>query len=74
MEELSNSVFETRNYHVDAVYEAALQCLPDIENPILFSEDSVVDNGGTNASRFPEEFLNKINQSGLPVHALKLKV
>ena len=61
------------NRDVDAINELALSRV-DGEVKFLYSDDSVVDNGDGSSDMYPEEFLNGINVSGMPVHALKLKV
>ena len=61
------------NRDVDALNALAMSRVTG-EAKFLYSDDSVVDEGDGSDEFYTEEFLNSKNLSGMPVHALKLKV
>ena len=69
----NSAILAPRNKDVDKINEIALRRIHG-EEKLLYSSDSVVDEGDGAAQRYSEEYLNGINLSGFPVHKLKLKV
>ena len=67
------AILAPRNKDVDKINDMALSRVSGVEK-ILYSQDSVVDDGNNISRRYQEEYLNGINLSGFPVHKLKLKV
>ena len=68
-----SAILTPLNKDVDTLNELAMNRVRT-NLKILPSHDSVVDNGDGASELYSEEFLNRCNASGLPVHALKLKV
>lgn len=68
-----SAILTPLNKDVDTLNELAMARLAG-ELKTLHSNDSVVDNGGEETELYSEEYLNRINVSGLPVHKLQLKV
>ena len=61
------------NKDVDAINALAMSRVTG-NAKILYSDDSVVEEGDDAERFYTEDFLNTRNVSGMPVHALKLKV
>ena len=68
-----SAILTPMNKDVDILNELAMKRLRG-DLKVLYSNDSVVDNGDGQSEFYSEEFLNNTNVSGLPVHRLKLKV
>ena len=66
------AILTPKNKDVDLLNEICLNKIREDEK-ILHSLDSVEDDGNNATETYTEEFLNGINEAGLPVHALKLK-
>jgi hypothetical protein len=59
--------------HVDEINEKIMEKNPNPER-IYLSADSIAENLDVNPNAYPVEFLNSINENGLPPHRLVLKV
>ena len=71
VENIKNSAILTPlNKDVDMLNKKAMECVRE-EAKICYSSDSVVDEA--HVETYPEEYLNGLNVSGLPVHELILK-
>ena len=62
-----------KNKHALMVNEQVLQRLPAIET-VYTNVDEVECEDGEDVSKYPTEFLNSLNPSGVPLHKLNLQI
>jgi len=66
-------ILAAKNIDVDALNDATLDLLPD-ESKTYHSADEAFDDSGTPDHSIPQEYLNSISISGMPLHLTTLKV
>ena len=66
-------ILAARNVDVDAINNSVLQTLPG-ESKIYSSADSAFNDAGAANDAIPNEYLNTITVSGMPLHETELKI
>ena len=66
-------ILAARNTDVDTINDSILQMLPD-ESKVYSSADGAFDEGGIANDAIPNEYLNTLTVSGMPLHHTELKI
>jgi len=67
------AILASKNEYVDCINRLALERFSDQEY-LLYSSDTIVENGDGNDIIYPTEYLNSLHLSGVPQHLLHLKI